>query len=113
MLGLLVCAVSFPQMTPAAEQDFPEGAGKSELLKACGACHSTERIRMAKHTRDEWTTTLSRMSDHGVDATADEMDLILEYVVLNFPKDERVGVNKAGSVEGRGRRCQTNRCREG
>src|SRR5438105_6312990 len=95
VLGPVACAILLVQIASASEKDFPEGAGKAELLKACGACHNTERIRMAKHTRAEWTSTISRMSNRGVDATDDEMDLILEYLVQNFPKDERVNVNKA------------------
>src|SRR5262249_3671557 len=94
-LGLVACASLFVQSARAADSDFPDGAGKHELLRACTVCHNSDRIHSAKKSREQWVTTVNRMQNKGVDATADEIDLIVEYLVASFSPNNKVNVNKA------------------
>src|ERR1035438_4888871 len=34
--------------SPARAEDFPEGAGKTIIMRSCGACHSTDQIARQK-----------------------------------------------------------------
>ncbi len=95
----VVLLVSISFIGPAAEKDFPEGAGTAELLRACTTCHDSQRILTTRYTRAQWTENVARMTNRGVQASDDELDLILEYLVQNFGKNDRVNVNKAEALD--------------
>jgi competence protein ComEA len=92
---VLVSTLGLPMPVFSADKDLPEGAGKAELLRACTTCHEAERIYKTRYTRQQWTESVSRMARRGVQAGDDEVELILEYLVQNFAKSDKVNVNKA------------------
>ena len=95
----LLISVSLPQIGSSAEKDFPEGSGKAELLRVCTTCHDSQRILTTRYTRAQWTENVARMANRGLLASDDELELILEYLVQNFAKNDRVNVNKAEALD--------------
>jgi competence protein ComEA len=65
----------------AAMQDrFPDGPGKAEFARVCGACHEAEVVLEHPQTAGDWSGTLERMSQAGADASAAEWRLIEQYL---------------------------------
>ena len=83
---------------PASAQDFPEGAGKTLILRSCGQCHPTDQIARQKKSEPDWQATVVRMAGRGAKVTSEETDTIIKYLAVNFAKLEdatKVNVNKA------------------
>ncbi|MFL7792829.1 MAG: hypothetical protein AB8I69_11865 [Anaerolineae bacterium] len=65
-----------PQPTEAPA--LPDG---ETLLQArCTVCHGLERTTRASKTHEEWTVTLDRMIDKGAELSADERDVLIDYL---------------------------------
>jgi competence protein ComEA len=78
--------------------DLPEGKGKELILRACVGCHKAQEIAVYRFTKDEYETIVYRMGDRGAQATPAELDVIADYLFVNFPKVEdatKINVNKA------------------
>lgn len=93
---------------PAAGQALPEGPGKQELVKTCGACHvaeSTSRELARRQSRDAWSKVLFRMREFGAEMTNEEQDLILAYLANHFglgtpiKVPAKININKATAKE--------------
>jgi competence protein ComEA len=83
---------------PVSAQDFPEGAGKTLILRSCGQCHPTDQIARQKKSEQDWQATVVRMAGRGAKVTSEETDTIVKYLTANFAKLEdatKVNVNKA------------------
>jgi competence protein ComEA len=96
-LAATVVAASRPpaQTSPAASstQDrFPETTGKAALLKVCSNCHTAESVIQTLRTRQEWTDVVDQMSRYGAEASEQEFDQILAYLVKHFSP---IRINKA------------------
>jgi competence protein ComEA len=89
------------QSATVQDSELPDGPGKSDLLTGCTACHTTERIvaLRGRFTKKQWTLTVDQMVQRGVDTTSVDVDLILEYLIRNFAKNEKVNVNRADRGE--------------
>jgi competence protein ComEA len=96
---LLVCSLAGPPPLRAADKDLPDGEGKAELLRVCTVCHGTDRILSSRYTQAQWSESVARMVSRGAEATPDEVDLILAYLVRNYAKSDKVNVNKAEPIE--------------
>jgi competence protein ComEA len=97
VLLVLYPAASLPQQnsTPAqtvpltlaaqnAPKALPDGPGKDTFVRVCSKCHSTD-IPAAQHkSADDWTNTLIDMRNKGAEASDEEMEQILKYLVTNF-----------------------------
>jgi competence protein ComEA len=84
-----------PPSTQAPETDrekFPEGAGKATLFKVCGTCHGPESVLGTLRTRQEWSDVIDQMAMAGAQASDQEYDEILAYLVRNFSP---IPINKA------------------
>ena len=69
-----------------ADVHLPEAPGKRELVKVCSGCHAAEIVvNRDGHNglRASWSNTLDRMMYRGAKATADELNLINEYLAAN------------------------------
>jgi hypothetical protein len=77
-----------PSIWGADEKDLPAGPAKDLMITTCTACHSLNRILEAKHSKVEWGTTVSRMKSKGIDATDDNLDVILDYLQTNLATDK-------------------------
>jgi len=80
----------------AAQDPFPEATGKAALLKACSNCHTPETVIQTLRTRSEWTDVLDQMVRYGAEASDQEFDQILTYLVKYFSP---IRVNKANAKD--------------
>jgi competence protein ComEA len=78
--------------TTAAQDRFPETTGKAPLLKVCSNCHTAESVVQSLRTRQEWSDVVDQMSRYGAEATDQEFDQILTYLVKHFSP---IRINKA------------------
>ena len=74
---------SQPQ-TSAAQDGFPETPGKTALLKVCGNCHGAETVIQSFRTHQEWSDVIDQMARFGAEASDQEFEQILTYLVKHF-----------------------------
>jgi len=75
------CATVFLLTLTVTTQDrFPEGAGKSELIKVCSGCHEPDNVFAYPQTASEWSETLKNMAQRGTEATDEEWTAIEQYL---------------------------------
>ncbi|MGH9800039.1 MAG: ComEA family DNA-binding protein [Blastocatellia bacterium] len=88
---------------PSANQSptMPDGHGKAEATKLCKGCHELEKSFSMRQDRSGWQQTLDKMVSYGLKAKDEDLNLILEYVVKNYPADDvpRLNVNKAEAID--------------
>src|ERR1700723_3185176 len=87
---LTACVFVVPAAVAA---ELPDGPGKDVVKRVCGVCHEAEIVTGQARTRAAWTKTVGDMVPLGAKGSDEDLDLILNYVVTNFPK--KVNVNKA------------------
>jgi competence protein ComEA len=102
MSGLACFAVTAAAMSPPAQdppplaataQDrFPDATGKAALLRVCSNCHTAESVVQSLRTRQEWSDVVDQMARYGADASDQEFDQILAYLVKYFSP---IPINKA------------------
>jgi DNA uptake protein ComE-like DNA-binding protein len=96
---LALCGLS---VMPAQAEDFPEGAGKTIIMRACGQCHSTDQIARQKKSEEDWQATVVRMAGRGATVTTDEVTTVVKYLATSFAKAvdaSKVNVNKAAAKD--------------
>jgi competence protein ComEA len=102
VLGGTMAATSrpIPQAPPAAvagaADRFPETTGKATLFKVCSNCHTAESVVQSLRTRQEWSDVVDQMSRYGAEASDQEFDQILSYLVKHFSP---IRINKATAKE--------------
>ena len=85
-------------------QDLPAGPAKDLVAKTCASCHGLDIIVKQKKTLPDWRGTVMRMSQHGAEATAQQLDEIVGYLAKSFGQTEtidpnKVSVNRANAKE--------------
>jgi competence protein ComEA len=85
-----------PQTSQPSDSPFPDGPGKSALLKVCSGCHGPEAAVGQLKTREEWSKALDEMAANGAQGTDEEWNAILEYLDRHF---SLIFVNKADAGE--------------
>ena len=88
-------AAQTPPSTEApgtAQERFPEGPGRTTLFKVCGSCHGPESVLGTLRTRQEWSDVIDQMAQSGAQASDQEYDQILDYLVRSFSP---IAINKA------------------
>lgn len=80
---------------------LPDGAGKAETQKLCAQCHELDKAFSLSQDRVGWQATIKKMVGFGMKGTEEEQNLVLEYLVKNFPADElpKLNVNKAEAID--------------
>lgn len=100
-ISLLLLFVSLAPLSWA--QDLPAGPGKDTLVKVCTQCHDIESIPRLRYSREDWANLVYSMKDMGADATAPELEQIIDYLTKNFGKGNtaanKVNVNAAAAKE--------------
>jgi len=86
--ALLVSTLGFTLPALGDYENFPDGAGKSTLIRVCTQCHDIESLPRIRYTRPEWTNLVYSMKDMGADATGAELDSIIDYLFKNFGKKD-------------------------
>jgi hypothetical protein len=69
-------------------ESFPEGPGKSTLIKVCTQCHDIESLPRIRYTKAEWNNLVYSMKDMGAEATTAELDTIVDYLFKSFGKKD-------------------------
>jgi mono/diheme cytochrome c family protein len=74
------------QTRPARAPQRPSLAqSKEAFLKACGRCHPPERVTATRRTKAQWEESINAMvTSRGATVTAEEHDLVLDYLVREF-----------------------------
>jgi competence protein ComEA len=89
-----------PVQTPPSSQTtadaFPEGTGKAVLLRVCGNCHGADTVVQTLRTRQEWFDVVDQMSRFGAEASDQEFDQVLNYLVKFYSP---IRINKATAKE--------------
>ena len=86
LLTVIVSGQTSPgrDSNPGKDSKFPNGPGKTALLKVCNDCHGPESAVGQLKTRQEWSKTLDEMAAHGAQGTDEEWDEILAYLDKYF-----------------------------
>jgi competence protein ComEA len=79
--------------------DLPDGKGKDVVETACSECHSLERIKAERRDEEGWNSLIHEMLENGAAINANDMPVIVAYLVKNFGPDKKVNVNKAAANE--------------
>jgi len=69
------------QIAPKALPNDPE---KNTFVRVCSKCHSTDIPASQHKNADEWTSTLIDMRNKGAEASDEDLEQILKYLVTNF-----------------------------
>ncbi len=66
-----------------AETEPTEETGDVEalIIDRCSECHEVGRVFNADKTEDGWSSTIDRMVDYGAEVSADEKQLMIEWLV--------------------------------
>ena len=84
LIAVLAAVAILVAITPADAQQLPNGPGKNETVRICGACHAPERSASVRLTREGWEDVLARMMALGAKGTDEDMKTVLEYLSANF-----------------------------
>jgi hypothetical protein len=63
---------------------FPAAPERDLLVRVCTSCHAPELVVSKRHTPEEWDDIIAKMVDHGAQATDEEQQRILTYLVRFF-----------------------------
>lgn len=95
-LGLLVACSASPSQPasapaqPTTASSAPQGApaadGAALMNERCTVCHTTDRIKKASKTQDEWNATVTRMIGHGAKLTDAEKTVLVAYLAKTYGK---------------------------
>ena len=88
----VISAATSQSASTTAQEGFPETTGKAALLKVCSNCHTAESVIQTLRTRQEWSDVIDQMAHFGAEASEQEFDQILTYLVKHFSP---IKVNKA------------------
>jgi cytochrome c5 len=70
-------ATALPVETPALD-------GATLLETRCSVCHSADRPKQAKKTREQWDQTVARMIGKGAQLTEAEKTVLLDYLAKTY-----------------------------
>jgi len=73
-----------PQPTAQPAATTPAADGASLLEARCTACHSIDRVKQAKKTRDQWAQTVTRMFGKGAQLNAAEQSTVIDYLSKTY-----------------------------
>lgn len=66
--------------TLVVTRETPLQDGDSLINSRCARCHNVELLKRTKQTRTEWENTLAQMENMGVNLSADEKIVLIEYL---------------------------------
>jgi competence protein ComEA len=98
-LSALLAVLALPG--PAKAQTLPDGPGKAELLKVCGACHQAERSASVRLTREGWDAVIADMIRRGAKGSDEEFSAVLDYLATHFLGEapRPLNINRATAIE--------------
>jgi len=91
-VAVLVYAVMLGRTAAGAQgstdpSKLPDGPGKTILMNSCTVCHGLELLS----GRDEasWKDTVDRMIAMGAVVADDQVKVLVDYLVANFPPEKK------------------------
>jgi hypothetical protein len=89
-----VMATAQPSPAPVAtgqqkpEDKLPEGEGKKILIDACSECHAVNEVTKFAgiYEMNEWRDLVKSMIVYGAQLTAEEEDVLVDYLDTHFGK---------------------------
>jgi outer membrane protein assembly factor BamB len=66
------------------QTQLPAGESRELVQNVCNSCHSVDLIATHRQTRDQWSTTVQRMAQHGASATDEQFQSIVDYLTQHF-----------------------------
>jgi hypothetical protein len=87
MVAIAICCASVAAAFSIGGQK--DDRGKELVLEACTACHTLDRVRIQRLTREEWRQEIAGMLSEGVPLSDDEIDLVVTYLAEHFGPDNR------------------------
>jgi hypothetical protein len=72
-----------------AAQGLPEGEGKAVVVRVCSGCHEVGIVSGKQMSKSEWTDVVDEMREKGANASDKEAEVIVNYLVKYFGKDEK------------------------
>jgi len=83
----VVAVVSSVEMAAAQQDDarMPEGPNRELVIRTCIGCHALSNLySTVGRTREGWNRVLEDMTQYGMNVTAQERALILEYLATSL-----------------------------
>jgi predicted secreted protein len=76
-----------PVAAPAKTQPPAATASNADFAlvqEHCSSCHSLDQVTTATKTADEWSETMDRMVDHGMQISPEDSQKITAYLVAHY-----------------------------
>ncbi|MFK0300334.1 hypothetical protein ACIQTU_14075 [Brevundimonas sp. NPDC090276] len=64
---------------------LPQGPGRNVAQRLCGTCHSLVLVTANGHTEAEWDSIVARMESNGMQASADDINTVIDYLSKALP----------------------------
>src|SRR5262245_22916104 len=58
----------------------PDAEATNLVTRACGSCHSLDRVKNKTGDKDAWNSTVTRMMDKGAALTDQQVPLVVDFL---------------------------------
>ena len=98
VLILLVSLAVLPVFAQtAAIENLPDAKGKDVVEKVCSVCHEATAVGKYRKTKADWQAVIDDMVTRGADASDQEFDTVVDYLVKCF--GPAVNVNTVAAAD--------------
>ena len=84
LAALLLIGASLSTVSSARPHNQDLAHGRELVVTICSSCHTLTRISMQHLSKDEWRGEIKGMLSEGAAVTAEETELIVQYLGKNF-----------------------------
>lgn len=88
LLAIAICGASAAAAF-SIDAEKNDEKGKQLVLEACTACHTLDRVKVQRLSREEWRYEIAGMLSEGVPLSDDEIDLVVSYLAEHFGPDNQ------------------------
>lgn len=81
---IFILAFGFTLSNVLASNLFAMDDGAAILKARCSACHSVEKPKSKQKTIEQWEATVSRMMTKGAQLTAEEKQILVDYLSKTY-----------------------------
>lgn len=102
LLSPALLALSLVATAGAADEDLlPDAPGKAETVRLCATCHDLGKAVSIRQDRNGWGASLLKMVNFGMEATDEELNVMLAYLTEHFPPQQLppVNINTARAIQ--------------
>jgi hypothetical protein len=83
------CVAVLSSSTLFAAEGLPDGEGKAVVVRVCSGCHEVGIVAAKQMSKAEWTDVVDEMREKGANASDKEAQVIVNYLVKYFGKDDK------------------------